>query len=125
MKNTDALYAAFKAKDARFDRRFFVGISSAGIYCRPICRAKQSKAENCTFYRSVAEAEQAGYRPCLMCRPELAPGASRADAAANLVYRAARLLEENCGSVEAVAQLRCRQSLKRVVRSCGTYCFII
>ncbi len=98
VENTAGLYAAFKAKDARFDGRFFVGISSTGIYCRPVCRARQPKPENCTFYHTAAEAEQAGYRPCLLCRPELAPGTSKTDATANLVYRAARMLEENCGS---------------------------
>lgn len=90
------LYAAFKAKDNRFDGRFFVGISSTGIYCRPICKAKQAKEENCTFFQSAAEAEQAGFRPCLLCRPELAPGKSVADANVNLSYRAAKLLEETC-----------------------------
>ncbi|MDL2233416.1 helix-turn-helix domain-containing protein [Ruminococcaceae bacterium OttesenSCG-928-L11] len=109
--DNNGLYAAFKAKDPRFDGRFFVGISSTGIYCRPICRAKQPKAENCTFYSTAAEAEQAGYRPCLLCRPELAPGTSITDATAALVNRAARLLEENCGSgqsLEALArQLGC------------------
>ena len=80
MENDSNLYAAFKAKDARFDGRFFVGISSTGIYCRPVCRAKQPKAENCTYYLTAAEAEKAGYRPCLLCRPELAPGTSITDA---------------------------------------------
>ena len=61
--NKDALYAAFTAKDTRFDGRFFVGISSTGIYCRPVCRARKPKPENCTFYHSAAEAEQAGYPP--------------------------------------------------------------
>ncbi|MEL7633575.1 MULTISPECIES: AlkA N-terminal domain-containing protein [Sporomusa] len=98
VENTAGLYTAFKAKDARFDGRFFVGISSTGIYCRPVCRAKQPKAENCTFYHTAAAAEQAGYRPCLLCRPELAPGTSITDATAKLVYRAARMLEENCSS---------------------------
>ncbi len=97
-KNDSGLYAAFKAKDARFDGRFFVGISSTGIYCRPVCRAKRPKAENCTFYSTAAEAEQAGYRPCLLCRPELAPGTSIADATVHLVHRATRMLEENCGN---------------------------
>nr|WP_269141849.1 AlkA N-terminal domain-containing protein [Lientehia hominis] len=92
------MYAAFKAKDARFDGRFFVGISSTGIYCRPVCRAKMPKEENCTFYATAAEAEQAGYRPCLLCRPELAPGQSITDASAALARKAARLLEESCGS---------------------------
>lgn len=99
------LYAAFKAKDARFDGRFFVGISSTGIYCRPVCRARQPKEENCTFYATAAQAEQAGYRPCLLCRPELAPGTAKVDATANLVYRAARLLEENCGSGQSLEEI--------------------
>lgn len=105
LENASGLYAAFMAKDARFDGRFFVGISSTGIYCRPVCRAKQPKAENCTFYHTAAEAEQAGYRPCLLCRPELAPGTSIADATANLVYRAARMLEENCGNGQSLDEL--------------------
>ena len=50
-ENIKGLYAAFKAKDARFDGRFFVGISSTGIYCRPVCKARQPKAENCTFFQ--------------------------------------------------------------------------
>lgn len=105
LDNDSNLYAAFKAKDARFDGRFFVGISSTGIYCRPVCRARQPKAENCTFYPTAAEAEQAGYRPCLLCRPELAPGTSITDATANLVYRAARMLEENCGSGQSLQEI--------------------
>lgn len=103
--NKNALYAAFRAKDARFDGRFFVGISSTGIYCRPVCRARKPKLENCTFYHTAAEAEQAGYRPCLLCRPELAPGNSVSDAAANLVYRAARMLEKNCGSGQSLEEI--------------------
>lgn len=105
LKNDSGLYAAFKAKDSRFDGRFFVGVSSTGIYCRPVCRAKQPKAENCTFYSTAAEAEQAGYRPCLLCRPELAPGTSITDATVNLVYRAARMLEESCGSGQSLNEL--------------------
>ena len=98
LKNKAGLYAAFKAKDARFDGRIFIGIASTGIYCRPVCRAKQPKIENCTFYSTAAAAEQAGYRPCLICRPELAPGTSTTDATATLAHRAARMLEENCDS---------------------------
>lgn len=93
-----AWYAAFKAKDARFDGRFFVGVSSTGIYCRPVCPAKLPKEKNCAFFETAAAAERAGYRPCLMCRPELAPGAAPIDAASALVRRAAGLIEENCGS---------------------------
>jgi AraC family transcriptional regulator of adaptative response / DNA-3-methyladenine glycosylase II len=105
LKNTKILYAAFKAKDPRFDGRFFVGVSSTGIYCRPVCRAKQLKIENCTFYSTAAEAEQAGYRPCLLCRPELAPGASITDAASHLVYRATRMLEKNCGNGQSLEEI--------------------
>ncbi len=93
-----AWYSAFKAKDARFDGRFFVAVSSTGIYCRPVCTAKLPKFENCSFHRTAASAEHAGYRPCLLCRPELAPGNAPIDASASLARRAARLLEDNCGS---------------------------
>lgn len=102
--DNSGLYAAFKAKDARFDGRFFVGVSSTGIYCRPVCRAKRPKAENCTFFSSAAEAEQAGYRPCLLCRPELAPGTSLTDAAGTLAPRTARMIEENCASGQSLQE---------------------
>lgn len=114
-----ACYAAFKAKDVRFDGHFFVGVSSTGIYCRPVCRAKFPKAQNCTFYRSAAAAEQAGYRPCLLCRPELAPGTAPVDASASLAYRAAKMLEQKFSyecRVEALAnELGCSsRHLRRV-----------
>lgn len=103
--NSAGLFAAYKAKDIRFDGRFFIGISSTGIYCRPVCKARQPKAENCTFYSTAAEAEQAGYRPCFLCRPELAPGSSITDASEMLVCRAGRLLEESCGSGQSLKEL--------------------
>ena len=103
--NNTSLYAAFVAKDARFDGRFFVGVSSTGIYCRPVCRARQPKAENCTFYSSAAEAEQAGYRPCLLCRPELAPGTSITDATTTLARKAARMIDESCGTGQSLDEL--------------------
>jgi AraC family transcriptional regulator of adaptative response / DNA-3-methyladenine glycosylase II len=105
IENNDALYAAFASKDTRFDGRFFVGVSSTGIYCRPVCKAKQPKIENCTFYETAAEAEQAGYRPCLLCRPEIAPGKAITDSSANLALRAARVLEDNCGSGESIEEI--------------------
>jgi 3-methyladenine DNA glycosylase/8-oxoguanine DNA glycosylase len=98
-------YAAFKAKDTRFDGRLFVGVSSTGIYCRSVCRAKLPKAENCTFYATAAEAEQAGFRPCLICRPELAPGNAPVDATSALAHRTARLLEELCGSEQSMEEV--------------------
>jgi AraC family transcriptional regulator of adaptative response / DNA-3-methyladenine glycosylase II len=105
LDNRDALYAALKAKDARFDGRFFVGVSSTGIYCRPVCKARLPKIENCTFYETAAEAEHAGFRPCLLCRPELAPGRAVTDASANLARRAARMLEDSCGNDESIDKI--------------------
>ncbi len=94
----ESCYAAFKSKDVRFDGLFFVGVSFTGIYCRPVCRAKLPKIENCMFFASAAEAEQAGFRPCLLCRPELAPGRSFAGVYSSAARRASRILEENCGA---------------------------
>ena len=82
-----------QAHDARFDGCFFIAVSSTGIYCRPVCRVKAPKRENCTFYASAALAEAAGYRPCLRCRPELAPGNASVDAGARIAHQAATLIE--------------------------------
>jgi 3-methyladenine DNA glycosylase/8-oxoguanine DNA glycosylase len=98
LANVDGLYSAFAVGDRRFDGRIFVGISSTMIYCRPICRAKRPKRENCTFFTSAAAAELEGFRPCMLCRPETAPGHGLADATSELAYRAAQVLEEKCGS---------------------------
>ena len=61
----DARYLALKAKDARFDGAFFTGVTSTGIYCRPVCRVRTPKRENCRFFSLAAQAESAGFRPCL------------------------------------------------------------
>lgn len=101
-----AVYDAFASADPRFDGQVFVGVSSTGIYCRPVCKAKMPKYENCTFFRTAAEAEAAGYRPCMTCRPELAPGLSAVDASASLARRAASMIRERCtalGGIEAIA----------------------
>jgi AraC family transcriptional regulator of adaptative response / DNA-3-methyladenine glycosylase II len=90
-----ACYAALKARDARFDGRFFVGVSSTGIYCRPVCPAKLSRPENCSFFISAAAAEAAGFRPCLRCRPELAPGLAPIDSATRLARSAALMMAED------------------------------
>jgi AraC family transcriptional regulator of adaptative response / DNA-3-methyladenine glycosylase II len=71
--DSDACYLALKAHDARFDGCFFTGVRSTGIYCRPVCRVRTPKRENCRFFQLAAQAELAGFRPCLRCRPELAP----------------------------------------------------
>ena len=83
----DACYRALAAHDPRFDGRFFVGVSSTGIYCRPVCTVRMPRRENCLFFPSAAAAEVAGYRPCLRCRPELAPGHASVDASERLAPR--------------------------------------
>ena len=93
----DDCYLALKARDARFDGCFFTGVTSTGIYCRPVCRVKTPKRENCRFFSHAAQAENAGFRPCLRCRPELAPHSvawSVQDASFILAHQAARLLDE-------------------------------
>ena len=93
----DACYLALKARDARFDGSFFTGVTSTGIYCRPVCKVRTPRRENCRFFGHAAQAENAGFRPCLRCRPELAPQAqswSIQDASAILARQAARLLDE-------------------------------
>lgn len=92
--DADACYRAMQAKDARFDGRFFVCVSSTGIYCRPVCPARVPKRENCRFVLSAAAAEEAGYRSCLRCRPETAPGTPAWAGTAATVSRALRLIEE-------------------------------
>ncbi|HEX9079110.1 MAG TPA: AlkA N-terminal domain-containing protein [Desulfuromonadaceae bacterium] len=90
-----ACYAAMRAHDSRFDGRFFCGVSSTGIYCRPICRVKLPREENCSFFPSAAAAEAAGFRPCLRCRPELAPGLAPVDSVTRLARIAALIMEED------------------------------
>lgn len=96
-------YSIFKAKDSRFDGQFFVGVSSTKIYCRPICKAKLPLEKNCTFYHNAAQAERAGYRPCLLCRPELAPQNIYMDNNSEVAIRAAKLIEEYSANKNVIA----------------------
>jgi AraC family transcriptional regulator of adaptative response / DNA-3-methyladenine glycosylase II len=100
-----ACYRAVRARDRRFDGRFFVGVSSTKIYCRPICPVRQPKRQNMRFYSSAAAAEGAGYRPCLRCRPERAPGLSSVDAASRLAGAAIAGIEEHATSAGRVSDL--------------------
>lgn len=100
-----ACYAAFKAHDTRFDGRIFMGVSSTGIYCRPICRVKMPREENCSFHTSAAAAEAAGFRPCLKCRPELAPGNSPMDSIARLARQTTLAIEEEGVSESSLSEL--------------------
>jgi AraC family transcriptional regulator, regulatory protein of adaptative response / DNA-3-methyladenine glycosylase II len=103
---SDTCYQALLAHDARFDGLFFVGVRTTGIYCRTVCTAKMPRRENCTFHRSAAAAERAGYRPCLRCRPELAPGNALVDAVSRLAATAAGRIDDGAlaeGGVEKLA----------------------
>jgi AraC family transcriptional regulator of adaptative response / DNA-3-methyladenine glycosylase II len=92
--DADRCYRALRTHDTRFDGRFFVGVSSTRIYCRPVCTAKAPRPEHCRFFATAAAAEAGGFRPCLRCRPELAPGNASVDAAHGLAVRAASLIED-------------------------------
>ena len=102
----DVCYRALAAHDPRFDGRFFVGVSSTRIYCRPVCSVRMPRRENCRFFPSAAAAEVAGYRPCLRCRPELAPGHASVDASEQLARGAVSLIEDgvlDAGGIEHLA----------------------
>ena len=103
-----ACYRALKSRDARFDGRLFVGITSTGIYCRPICPARSAKFENCRFFASAAAAQEAGFRPCLRCRPETAPDLGSWRGTSNTVSRGLALIADGAldgdgASVDALA----------------------
>ena len=105
--DADTCHAACIAKDKRFDGRFYVGVKSTGIYCRCICPARTPKRENRTFWPSAAAAEAAGFRPCLLCRPERAPGLAPIDAPARLAAAAYARIEAGAleeAGLEALAQ---------------------
>ena len=92
--DADQCYRAVRAHDTRFDGRFFVGVGTTRIYCRPVCTARTPNKVNCRFFPSAAAAEAEGFRPCLRCRPELAPGYSVVDANRRLAQAAANLMED-------------------------------
>jgi AraC family transcriptional regulator of adaptative response / DNA-3-methyladenine glycosylase II len=94
------------ARDSRFDGRFFVGVRTTGVYCRPVCPARTPRRDRCAFFARAAEAEREGYRACFRCRPELAPGLGPVDAVPRLVARAVARIDEgflNDGSVDDLA----------------------
>jgi AraC family transcriptional regulator of adaptative response / DNA-3-methyladenine glycosylase II len=101
----ESCYAIFCSHDARFDGRVFVGVKTTGVYCRPVCRVRTPRPENCLFFSSAAAAEAQGFRPCLKCRPELAPGEAPVDAPARMARRAALLIEEDERAANDIAYL--------------------
>ncbi len=118
----EVCYRALAARDARFDGVFFVGVTTTRIYCRPICPARTPGPERCRFFPSAAAAEQVGFRPCLRCRPELAPGRAPVDATRLLALGAAARIEagaldngEGLETLAAECGVSSRQ-LRRAVR---------
>jgi len=103
--DSNACYRAARARDRRFDGRFYVGITSTHIYCRPICTARPAHRKNMRFYSNAAAAEGAGFRPCLRCRPERAPGRAPVDAVSRLVGAAIAGIEEHALSSARVGDL--------------------
>src|SRR5678816_220340 len=101
-----ALDRARTSRDPRFDGRFFIAVTSTGIYCRPICPVRSPKRVHIHYYPTAAAAAEAGYRPCLRCRPEAAPGSPAWLGTSSIVRRALRLIDDGCldgGSVEDLA----------------------
>jgi AraC family transcriptional regulator of adaptative response / DNA-3-methyladenine glycosylase II len=106
-------YRALQSRDSRFDGLMYVGVSSTGVYCRPICPARTPKFENCSFFGSAAAAQKAGFRPCLRCRPETAPDLASWRGTSNTVSRALALIAEGAldGSKNSVGKLAERLGL--------------
>lgn len=94
LQDPAALYQALASRDPRFDGVFFVGVTSTGIYCRPVCPARTPRAANCRFFPSAELAERAHFRPCLRCRPELAPGNAPADDPRRIASLVAQRIDE-------------------------------
>jgi AraC family transcriptional regulator of adaptative response / DNA-3-methyladenine glycosylase II len=96
------------SRDARFDGLFFTAVSSTGIYCRPVCPARSPKRENIRYYANAAAAEAAGFRPCLRCRPELAPGNEHWQRGDHVVARALKLIEGGALAEQSLDELATR-----------------
>ncbi|MCC9625493.1 bifunctional transcriptional activator/DNA repair enzyme AdaA [Thalassospira sp. MA62] len=103
--NDDICYQALKARDRRFDGRFFTAVRTTGIFCRPICPAITPKRGNVEFYPSAEAAIAHGFRPCLRCRPEAAPGSPASSGVHATVARAVRLIEEGALETGTVTDL--------------------
>jgi AraC family transcriptional regulator of adaptative response / DNA-3-methyladenine glycosylase II len=120
--NDQAAYEALTSRDPRFDGLFFVGVTSTGIYCRPICPVKTPQRKNCRFFASAEAAEKASFRPCLRCRPELAPGHAPVDQGRRIAHLITHrinegLVDDGAGLEEVAAQFQLSsRQLRRIVR---------
>src|SRR5215467_13972724 len=93
------------SRDPRFDGRFFIGVKTTGIYCRPVCPAPSPKEPNVRYFESASAAAEAGFRPCLRCRPEASPGTPAWLGSSTTVSRALRLMSESALEGEGVDAL--------------------
>ena len=103
--NPTICYQALLTRDRRFDGVFFVAVKSTHIYCRPVCTVKPPALKSCTFYENAASCERDGYRPCLRCRPELAPGTASVDIKSYLVSQAVARIEDGALSDTSLEEL--------------------
>src|SRR3954471_2988990 len=101
-------YRACASRDARFDGRFIAAVTSTGIYCRPSCPAIMPRRKNVRFYPTAAAAQRAGFRACLRCRPDVAPGSPDWDARADVAGRAMRLIGDGVVDRDGVSGLASR-----------------
>jgi AraC family transcriptional regulator of adaptative response / DNA-3-methyladenine glycosylase II len=101
----DSCYRAVTSRDSRFDGRFFTGVTSTGIYCRPVCPARTPARRNVRFFPAAAAAEGAGFRPCKRCRPEASPGSPDWDVRGDLIGRALRLIDDGLVDEQGVRGL--------------------
>lgn len=103
----DACYQAMISRDPRFDGHFYIAVKTTGVYCRPVCPAPDPRRQNVRFLPSAAAAEREGFRPCLRCRPESAPGTAAWQGSSHTVTRALKLIETGFldeGSVVELAE---------------------
>lgn len=103
-----ALERARLSRDPRFDGKFFIAVTSTGIYCRPVCPSPTSKSANVRYYATAAAAAEAGFRPCLRCRPEAAPGTPAWMGTSAVVRRALRLIDAGALDTDSVGALAAR-----------------
>src|SRR6202035_5291493 len=103
-----ALDRARLSRDPHFDGKFFIAVTTTGIYCRPVCPAPTSKSSNVEYYPTSAAAAEAGFRPCLRCRPEAAPGTPAWIGTSAVVRRALRLIDDGALADASVHTLAAR-----------------
>jgi len=117
----NSCYQALVTHDPRFDGVLFVGVTTTGVYCRPVCPARTPRRDRCRFFANAAAAENAGFRPCLRCRPELAPGNAIIDSANRIASSAAQRIEAGALNEAGIDDLAAEfgvssRQLRRVVK---------